>query len=195
MITRKLFLAGAAVAGAIGLAASLAAGHLAWHGTQPASYAAWKNTFGSTRAMARGVDVVALVRAGATSEGRVAVSEDGSDTLPFETTTFTVERGVKGASAGDVLVVERAGGSGPDGAPVYIDADGGGFEPGARYLLFLNRQEEGPYHYQVNDEGRFSVEAGRLRAVNAGGAAAASLHGRGVDEAMAALGRFVGPER
>jgi hypothetical protein len=94
---------------------------------------------------------------------------------------------VKGTTDGASIHVERAGGSDETGARNFIDADGGDFEAGRTYLLFLNRQEDGPYFYQVNDEGRFEVAAGRLRAVAPDGRAAAPLHGRSVAEALRLL--------
>jgi len=118
--------------------------------------------------------------------GRLAQSEDASDTLPFQLVSFTVEHGFKGARAGDSLTVERVGGS-ADGESVYFDGDGGEFEPGGSYLLFLNRQDDGSYLYQVNDEGRYHVEGGRLKAVRADGRVAATLHGRPDSEGFAAV--------
>jgi hypothetical protein len=171
---------------ALGVAAFSLSAIVGWYSHQverPRTAAAWKNKFDSLPAQVRGVDVIALAEAVSTMPSRVAHSEDGSDTLPFEVTDFRVVRALKGTSDGASLLVERAGGS--DGAEtVFIDADGGDFEGGRRYLLFLNRQEDGPCFYQINDEERFEIAAGRLRAVAADGPIAAVLHGRGVDEAL-----------
>ncbi len=52
-----------------------------------------------------------------------------------------------------------------EGRSVEIDFDGGDFEIGKSYLLFLKQQEEGPYFYQVNDQGRYNVVGEELKAV------------------------------
>lgn len=189
MITRKALVAGALAAGVTGLAISATAGWM-MHAMDrgPRSQAAWKDKFENLQQMARGTDVVVLARAGAARPGRVAESDGGSDSLPFELVSFTVERGFKGARAGDVLTVERVGGS-ADGESVYFDGDGGAFEPGRRYLLFLKRQDDGSYFYQVNDEGRYHMEGGRLKAVREDGRVAATLHGRPAAEGFAAVAR------
>jgi hypothetical protein len=158
---------------------------------QPASRqltaAAWKEKFQDLDGLAKGVDAIVLARAVATAPGRVAYSADGEDALPFQVVSFEVIRGVKGAKRGDQVQVERAGGAAPDGTVSYFDLDGGDFEAGNTYLLFLKRQEDGPYYYQVNDQGRFQVEGGRLRAVEPGEEVSSRLHGRTVEEGIATL--------
>ena len=149
--------------------------------------AAWKEKFRDLDGMAKGVDAIVLARAAATAPGRVAYSADGGDALPFQVVSFEVIRGIKGAKRGEQVQVERAGGAAPDGTVTYFDLDGGDFEAGNTYLLFLKRQEEGPYYYQVNDQGRFQVEGGRLRAVDPGEEVSSRLHGRPVEEGIAIL--------
>ena len=149
--------------------------------------AAWKEKFRDLDGMAKGVDAIVLARAAATAPGRVAYSADGEDALPFQVVSFEVIRGIKGAKRGEQVQVERAGGAAPDGTVTYFDLDGGDFEAGNTYLLFLKRQEEGPYYYQVNDQGRFQVEGGRLRAVDPGEEVSSRLHARPVEEGIAIL--------
>ena len=72
---------------------------------------------------------------------------------------------VKGVKAEELVYVERAGGFNTKGQPINIDFDGGNFEIGKSYLLFLKQQEEGPYFYQVNDQGRYEVVGSKLKAV------------------------------
>ncbi len=185
MITRKTFVGATLLLALAAFGVSMA---MSWQmnaNPQHLSAAAWKTTFSSAPEMIRGVDAVVLAQAVATKPSRVAASEDGSDSLPFEVTEFTVLRGLKGVAAGEAVAVERAGGSDEKGSPVYLDADGGDFEVGRTYLLFLNRQEEGPYYYQVNPAGRYSVEAGRLKAaVEPSGDVESSFHGRTTREAL-----------
>ncbi|HET9866057.1 MAG TPA: hypothetical protein VFQ06_02100, partial [Nitrospira sp.] len=80
--------------------------------------------------------------------------------------------------------VERAGGVDPEGNPVHLNADGGDFELGNSYLLFLKRQEDGPYYYQVNDQGRYQVEGGRLKGVDKDDEVSAKFHDRTLEEGI-----------
>lgn len=75
--------------------------------------------------------------------GRIAYSANGEDALPFEVVAFQVLNGLKGKNGDGVVYVERAGGVDPEGNPVHLNADGGDFELGNTYLLFLKRQEDG----------------------------------------------------
>ncbi len=181
MLTRRTF-----VALTVGIAALAFVGsvYLGWRVPAPPHrfHAAWKQTFDAPSALARGVDVVAVATAVSTRPGRIAYSDNGEDSLPFEEVTFDVDRGLKGASPGDTLVVERAGGVDHERLAVLLDADGGPFEIGTRYLLFLNRQEDGPFLYQVNDQGRFRVEKERLVAVSEDDPVAGFFHGRSLGE-------------
>jgi hypothetical protein len=83
-----------------------------------------------------------------------------------------------------IVYVERAGGVDHEGNQVYLDADGGDFEVGNSYLLFLKQQEDGPYFYQVNDQGRYHVEGGRLKGVDKDDEVSMMLHDRPVEEGL-----------
>lgn len=189
-MTRKQFWTYTVVVALCGLSLSAAAGWRS-HAEQPGrllTSAAWKEKYKSTDEMVRRVDAVVLAQAVGASPGRVAYSSDGEDALPFEVVEFSVVDGVKGFRPGDQVLVERAGGTDPEGNAVHLDIDGGEFEVGNTYLLFLKRQEDdGPYYYQVNDQGRFQVEGGRLRAVATDDEVTATLHGRPVREAVEAV--------
>ena len=104
--------------------------------------------------------------------------------MPFEVVSFRVVDNIKGKKGDGVIYVERAGGLDNEGNQVYIDADGGDFEIGNSYLLFLKRQEDGPYYYQVNDQGRYQVEGGRLKGVNKGDEVSMSFQDRTVEEGL-----------
>ena len=168
----------------------LASSYLGWQAHQdgPAGsrivQAAWKHTFESVSGMARGVDAIVLAEAVQTRPGRIAYSDNGEDALPFEEVVFRVERGLKGAQPGSEIVVERAGGRDFDDHVVVLDADGGPFTIGRTYVLFLMRQEDGPSYYQANDQARFDVENGRLKAASPDGPVGAFLHGRDLTEAL-----------
>ena len=195
MITRRTLMAVALAVAALGVAGSAVLG---WslHGgaAAPSSYshAAWKVKFEAPSELPRGVDVVVLGTAISTRPGRIAFSENGEDSLPFEEVTFEIVRGMKGYKKGERVVVERAGGIDYEGHNVLLDADGGPFEIGTTYLLFLKRQEDGPYFYQVNDQGRYKVERGRLIAANPEDEVAGFFDGRSLEEGAALIEEFLG---
>lgn len=187
MIKRRTFLTLTLLIASTALVASTYVGWQA-HGNRPTAsrivQAAWKHTFESVSRMAGGVDAIVLAEAVQVRPGRIAYSDNGEDALPFEEVVFRVARGLKGAQPGSELVVERAGGRDLDDHVILLDADGGPFTLGRTYLLFLMRQEDGPNFYQVNDQARFDVEDGRLRAASPDGPVASFLHGRNLAEAL-----------
>ncbi|MFN2393453.1 MAG: hypothetical protein ABR566_15995, partial [Pyrinomonadaceae bacterium] len=132
---------------------------------KPSSAAAWKEVFSSPDQMIAGVNAIVLAEAVSVVPSRVARSENSEDELPFELVTFRVSNPVKGAKGDGLIYVERAGGLDSKGLETQIDFDGGNFEIGKSYLLFLKQQEEGPYFYQVNDQGRYDVVGDKLKAV------------------------------
>jgi hypothetical protein len=101
---------------------------------------------------------------------------------------FSVVQGLKGMATSEQFLLERVGGIDAQGDSVQVDMDGGAFQSGDTYLLFLKRQEEGRYYFQVNDQGRFNIVRGRLRAVNPLDAVAAAFHGRSVEEGITLMG-------
>ena len=121
-------------------------------------HAAWKDRYTEPVAMMRGVDAIVVARMVGTSPGRIAYSDNPEDVVPFELNHFVVERGMKGLPAGAAVTVERVGGD-AGGATVYLDADGGPYQQGETYVLFLNRQPETNFYYLVNDEGRFGLDS------------------------------------
>ena len=135
---------------------------------KPNSAAVWKEVYSSPDQMIAGVDAVVLAEAFNITPSRVARSENSDDELPFELVAFRVTNPIKGAVSEELVYVERAGGFDSDGQAVNLDIDGGNFEIGKSYLLFLKRQEEGPYFYQVNDQGRYDVVGNKLKAVGTG---------------------------
>jgi len=132
---------------------------------QPNSAAAWKEVYSTADQLIAGVDTVVLGEAFNITPSRVARSEGSQDELPFELVAFRVTDPIKGAIQEELVYVERAGGFDSKGRPVNIDYDGGSFEIGKTYLLFLKQQEEGPYFYQVNDQGRYDVVGDELKPI------------------------------
>lgn len=191
MLTRKRFIICTLLVALCGLSASAVIGwNLHQRSPRKLTAAAWKEKYRSVDEMAKRVDVVVLARAVAVNPGRVAYSSNGEDALPFEVVEFTAISGLKGVRDGTPISVERVGGV-DNGQSIFFGDDGGPVEVGGTYLLFLKKQEDGPYYYQVNNQGRFRVEGGRLSAADPEDAVAASLHGRGIGEVMQAIRKSV----
>ena len=149
------------------------------------SHAVWKEVYKNVDDMVKSADMIVLAQALDKQPGRIAYSSNGEDALPFEVVSFRVIDNIKGKKGDAIINVERAGGVDPEGNQVYLDADGGDFEVGNSYLLFLKRQEDGgPYYYQVNDQGRYQVEGGRLKGVDKDDEVTVMLDSRPVEEGL-----------
>ena len=186
-MTRKTFLTYTVIVALCGLSLSAAFGWQRHGRPAEASFAAsWKQHFKDAKELVKGSDAVVVARADSVAPGRVAYSSDGQDSLAFEVVSFTVVDGLKGERDGSAVSLERVSSTTPDGNVAYFDFDGGNFEVGGTYLLFLKKQEDGgPYYYQINDQGRFRDEGGQLRAVEPGDPVAALFHGRSLKEGKA----------
>jgi len=148
------------------------------------SAAVWKEVYKNPDDMVKSVDTIVLAQAIDRQPGRIAYSSNGEDALPFEIVAFRVVDDITGKKGEGIIYVERAGGTDDAGNQVYLDADGGDFEIGNSYLLFLKRQEDGPYYYQVNDQGRYQVEGGRFKGVDKDDPVSVFLHNRPVEEGL-----------
>lgn len=188
MVSKKLFLT---LTIALGLAGVAAGALLNPFRPAPRPMAIWKDVYKAPKEMARDVDAVLIGRVTGIEPGRVAVSENGEHALFFELAELETLSSVKGTSPGERVLVERLSVTNLDGEEdqeaVALDADGGPFEPGKTYLLFLKRQEDGQYYYQVNNQGRFLVDGGRLRAADPADPVPALLHGKPVGAGLALL--------
>ncbi len=149
--------------------------------------AVWKEVYGSPAEMAARVDAVVLARVAGTQPGRVVWSEGGEDALPFQLVELDVLQGIKGAAKAERILLERVGGTAPDGRAVDLSYDGGAFEYGATYLLFLKKQEDGPYFYQVNHQGRYLVAGDRLWAADPEDSVAKAFEGAPVSRVVGEL--------
>ena len=188
-MTRRKFWTYTLIIALCGLSLSAALG---WrHHWQPAgevrTAASWKQHFKDAKELVKSADAVVLARADSVAPGRVAYSSNGEDSLAFEVVNFTVLRGMKGERTGSSVSVERVSSTQGD-TVAYFNFDGGDFEVGGTYLLFLKRQEDGgPFYYQINDQGRFHEEGGRLVAASPGDPVAGVLHGRSTADALKML--------
>lgn len=180
--SRRSFWTGTLIVLALGIAAGrLAAGHFFPYQTVHRTAASWKETFGSPQGLSRGVDAVVLATVAEVVPGRTATSENGEDSLSFELIELDVVKGLKGVNAGERITVERAA---ETESGHFLDMDGGPFEIGQTYLLFLQRQEDGVHFYQVNHQGRFRVANDRLLAADPEDPVAARFHRRPVTQGL-----------
>jgi hypothetical protein len=185
---RSTFLLAAIGVLTLGLAASWSIGGVLGSRTEQQRFnAAWKYRAVSVDQMARDVHAVAVARFKGARPGRVAYSSNHESSVSFELNQFVVERGIKGVPTGTKLVLERASALQDGRAPVFPDHDGGPFEVGGRYLLFLNKQSDANVYYQVNDEARYGVGSDDRLRTSARGKVAATLSGRSVSEASSLL--------
>jgi hypothetical protein len=162
MISTKRFTLVSVTLAALGFSS---AAWITWELRDPGvrSSAAWAFEAGDLGELTLSADAVVLARATETVPSRVAFSDLGDDALPYEATSFLVEQSIRGPAAGETIWVERAGGLDPvELVDVVIDADGGAFDVGSTYLLFLKEQEPGGYYYQINGQSRFVLHRDRL---------------------------------
>lgn len=187
MKSRKSFWFATLTVVALGLVAGATVADRIIHAPVQYAEASWAQKFDSPAGLAQATDAIVLAQALDVAPGRVALSDKGEGPLPFQLVRFEVLEGLKGAAAGDLLTVERAGSH-----AVTITADGGEFTPGQVYLLFLKQQADGEYFYQVNDQGRFQLKGNHFLAVSPDDPVATRFHGatlgEGLSRVQAALG-------
>lgn len=184
MISRKAFHTVTFVLAVAGLAVGAWGGFELAHQDRHLTSTAWAEEFSTPAGLARGVDVIAVVRPVAVQPGRVATSDNGEDVLPFHLVELEVMTGIKGTATGETLLVERVGGVDPAGHSVFLDADGGDFVFDEPYLVFLKSQPDGPFFYQVNDQGRYRITPEGLDAVDPHDVVAAQFQGRPLAQAV-----------
>ncbi len=166
----------------VALVVSASAGAIAGHLVQtardgdpgPRVKALWVYHANNASQMAKDVDAVAVAQHLGVRPGRTVFSTRGEAPLAFEQDDFIVVRAFKGLRGGEPFALERVATEQPDG-PRAFDADGGAYESGQDYLLFLKKQKDTGLYYVVNDQARYGVDAsGRLRAIRHDARAAVS---------------------
>jgi len=164
----------------VGVATALAVGQFMT--SKPATVTAkaqWKNVYRTQSGLVMGADLIVFAEHVSAEPGRVVGG--GEDATPFTNNTFKIEKIVKGEYEGSELMVEQTGGIMADGRIFNID-DGGPYEIGARYLLFLNSNEEGAF-YVINHQARYNVRGDELEGVDPTDRVVASFHRARFDEA------------
>ncbi|MBI2840398.1 MAG: hypothetical protein HYX75_18935 [Acidobacteria bacterium] len=142
--------------------------------------AMWKDVYRTPTGLVAGADVIALARHESAVPGRIVGR--GRDATPFTNNRFAIESVIKGNLTGRSIVVEQTGGRLPDGAIMDID-DGGPYEIGTRYLLFLKEGEDGMY-FLINHQARYALRGEALEGVDPTDEVIASFHGANADLAV-----------
>jgi len=167
MISKMKFWSVASGLAIVGLVASSAVTARYSNPGEPRSDAAWAFVAENPRMLVQHAHAIVVAEALATYPGRVATSDNGEDLLPFQIVELRVRKALKGSFPDGRVYVERAGGTEPGtGIRHDIDIDGGEFEVGRTYLLFLNEQpDDTGLYYQINDQGRYSLVGNELHAI------------------------------
>ena len=145
--------------------------------------AQWKNVYRTQSGLVAGADLIVLAEHASAEPGRFVGF--GEDALPFTNNTFKVEKILKGDYEGSELVVEQTGGAMADGTVFSVD-DGGPYEIGGRYLLFLNSNEKGAF-YVINSQARYNVRGDELEGVDPTDPVVASFHRAKFDDASVTI--------
>jgi hypothetical protein len=128
---------------------------------------AWVYKGSDARELFDYADIVAVGTITAAYPGREVHVNGGEDKLPYQVVELSIETAIKGVEDGEAVMIERAGGMDTDGNYHVLDADGGEYWAGARYLLFLKWQENrSGFTYLINDAARYEIERGRLTSVD-----------------------------
>ena len=152
-----------------------------------AAHGHWEVSYKNLGQMIADADAIVVATHLYSQPGRVEDAETG-DPLPFTNQYFRAEQvGKSRKGMANHFVVEQTGGEIPGGGILTID-DGGPYQPGSRYLLFLKQQPDGSYYYLPNPQGRFLNEGGKLKAV-VKDQATALVHGQTEEEALGRVRR------
>ncbi len=145
----------------------------------------WAHTYDSLDAMSVDVDAVVIATVDGTRPGRTVLTSNGTASLPFTLVDLSVEQVIRGKVA-DTITVEQTGGTVGDTA-LYIDGDGGMYQPGEKVLLFVNAQPDTGFYYLVHPQGRYHVINDQLFAVAPESPAGKSLDGQALRGAIGVI--------
>lgn len=140
----------------------------------------WKDLYRTPGGLVAGANLVVVADHLWAEPGRIA--GDGDDVTPFTNNTFAVGRILRGVHEGATLVLEQTGGIMANGTIFNIN-DGGPYEPGESYLLFLKRTGEGSY-YLISHQARYRVRDGFLEGVDPTDPVVAQMHGQSLDRGL-----------
>jgi hypothetical protein len=165
---------------ALGVVTALAVGSSLMPKPQPTRtlQAHWKDIYRTPGGLVAGADLIVVADHMSAEPGRVV--GEGEDATPFTNNTFAVESTLKGVHEELTLVLEQTGGITADGQLLNIN-DGGPYEPGGRYLLFLKSRGDGTY-YLISHQARYRIGEGDvLEGVDPTDRVVSQLHNRTLD--------------
>ncbi len=145
---------------ALGVVIALAVGHFlkAKPPTTRMMQAQWKDVYKTPGGLVAGADLIVIADHMAAEPGRVV--GEGEDATLFTNNTFVVESTLKGVHEELTLKLEQTGGIAADGQVFSIN-DGGPYEKGGRYLLFLKSRGDGSY-YLISHQARYRIDEGEV---------------------------------
>lgn len=174
---------------AMGVVTALAAAHFLMAKPQPTRtiQAQWKDVYKTTGGLVAGADLIAIAYHDSAEPGRVV--GEGEDATPFTNNTFVVESILKGVHGELTLMLEQTGGIAADGQLFSID-DGGPYEKGGRYLLFLKSSGDGSY-YLISHQARYRIEGDVLEGLDPTDQVVSQLHGQALDRGRDTVKKLV----
>jgi hypothetical protein len=179
---KRLMVLGLSLVAGIGLAVTI--GHVAVRKPLPLQARAhWKDLYRTPAGLVAGADLIVIAEHVSAEPGRVV--GEGEDATPFTNNTFRVQELLKGEHNGTSLVVEQTGGLLPTGVVLSIN-DGGPYEQGRSYLLFLKDRGDGVY-YVINHQARYLIEEGLLQGVDPADPVVASINGQALAQVRGAI--------
>ncbi|MBI3650409.1 MAG: hypothetical protein HY231_05110 [Acidobacteria bacterium] len=144
----------------------------------PTMQAQWKDVYRTPGGLVAGADLIVIADHLAAEPGRVV--GEGEDATLFTNNTFAIESILKGVHEEVTLMLEQTGGVTANGQVFNIN-DGGAYEPGGRYLLFLKSKGDGSY-YLISHQARYRIEDGEvLEGVDPTDRVVARLHKQPLD--------------
>jgi hypothetical protein len=156
--------------------------------TDQVTRSSWKDIYDSPQALLKGVDAVALVHLIGSEPGRIAPGDNGGSPVAYLLDHFAVDQAVKGTIApGDSVTVEQTAEQHDDGSVVGIDSDGGPYDLGKQYLVFLKKQPGTDRYYVVSFQGRYNIENERLVGVHADDPVVTKLQSKRLADVMQTL--------
>ncbi len=159
----------------VGFATALVVGKAVSDPQPVTARAQWVDFYRTPTGLIAGADLIVVARHVTAQPGRVVGS------VPYTMNGFQIEQTIKGMHDGPALLVEQTGGRAGQ-IIVNID-DGGPFEEGRSYLLFLKSQGNGVF-YQINHQARYEIDGDRLVGVDPTDEVVSAFHGREFDTAV-----------
>ena len=149
--------------------------------------AQWADVYKTPGGLVSGADLIVIAEHIGAEPG--VLLGEGIHATPMTNNYFAVHSTMKGEFSGDELLVEQTGGVFGNGITLNIN-DGGPYDSGAMYLLFLKNQGNGVY-YVINHQARYQLDEqnDKLIGVDPTDPVVAVLHGRTINRGLEGVER------